>query len=247
MNILDRLEQPNIAATLAAQVPLPPSPPPEEEGRTYGTQTEPTGTGARAVNKFLAALKPAIIAQRARQTATGDTQTTLQAAVGETQTEAPAGRTYGTQTYGMQVLRRPTPATTVAEVQADIAPPRRGNYPAGFYNILPTIVPPAALAAQVRDIGMAEGYRQGRERGEAIGAQAALRNLTFVQTGARGATTYTVPELQARFEQGQIIRAPGGRPTQRALQEAADMAGGGGGGGGAAQAVQAVAEEAAPK
>jgi hypothetical protein len=252
LNILDRLEQPmprNTAATLAAQVPLPPSPPPEEEGRTYGTQTEPTGSGARAVNKFLAALKPAIIAQRTRQTTTGETQNTLQAAVGETQTEAPAGRTYGTQTYGMQVLRRPTPATTVAEVQADIAPPRRGNYPAGFYNILPTIVPPAALAAQVRDIGIVQGYRQGRGRGERIGALAgaeeAVGNLTFTQrTGARGTETFTVPELQQRFAEGQILRLPGGRPR---IQAVADAAAGGGGGGGGAAMVQAVAEEAAPK
>jgi hypothetical protein len=265
LNILDRLEKPmprNMAATLAAQVPLPPSPPASVVGteeRTFGTQTEPTGSGARAVNKFMNALKPAIIAQRARQTATGETQTTLQtatgetqttlqAAIGETQTEAPAARTYGTQTYGMQVLRRPTPATTVAEVQADIAPPRRGNYPAGFYNILPTIIPPAALAAQVRDIGVMQGYRQGRGRGEAIGALAgaeeAVGNLTFTQrTGARGTETFTVPELQQRFAEGQILRLPGGRPR---LQAVADAAGGGGGGGGAAR-VEAVAEEAAPK
>jgi hypothetical protein len=225
INILDRLEPPmprNVAATLAAQVPLPPSPPPSVVGteeRTFGTQTEPTGTGARAVNKFMAALKPAIIAQRARQTATGETQTTLQAAVGETQTEAPAGRTFGTQTVQPVI---------------EIAPPgRRGNYQAGFYNILPTIVPPAALAAQVRDIGMVQGYRQGRQRGEAIGAQAAVEGLRFTQrTKARGDETFTVPELQQRFAEGQIIRS-----YQRV----------GAGGGGAAAAVQAVAEEAAPK
>ena len=148
------------AATLAAQVPLPPSPPPSVVGadeRTFGTQT----------------VQPVI----------------------------------------------------------EIAPPaRRGNYRAGFYNILPNIVPPAELAAQARDIGMAQGFRQGRRRGEAIGALEgalqAVEALRFQQTTkARGTELFTVPELQQRFAEGGIIRAAGGR----------------------ARAIEAAAEEAAPK
>jgi hypothetical protein len=211
LNVLDRLEPPmprNMAATLAAQVPLPPSPPPSVVGadeRTFGTQT---------VEPVIEIAPPIRRAERASAT-----QTTLQAAVGETQTEAPTGRTFGTQTVQPLI---------------EIAPPgRRGNYRAGFYNILPNIVPPAALAAQVRDIGVMQGYRQGRQRGEAIGAQEAIQNLRFQQTTkVRGTETFTVPELQQRFAEGQIIRS-----YQRV----------GGGGGGAAQAVQDVAEEAAPK
>ena len=163
LNVLDRLEPPmprNAAATLAAQVPLPPSPPPSVVGadeRTFGTQT----------------VQPVI----------------------------------------------------------EIAPPaRRGNYRAGFYNILPNIVPPAELAAQARDIGMAQGFRQGRRRGEAIGALEgalqAVEALRFQQTTkARGTELFTVPELQQRFAEGGIIRAAGGR----------------------ARAIEAAAEEAAPK
>jgi hypothetical protein len=188
-------------ANLAALVPLPPSPASvvEADTRGVGMQTEPQGTGARAVARLFGAIRPAIIAQRARQTATGETQTTLQATVGETQTETPA---------------------------------RRGNYRAGFYNILPNIVPPAALAAQVSNTGIQQGYKQGRQRGEAIGAQEAIQNLRFQQTTkARGIETFTVPELQQRFAEGQIIRS-----YQRV-----------GAGGGGAAAVQAAAEEAAPK
>jgi hypothetical protein len=119
-----------------------------------------------------------------------------------------------------------TPPETRTGVTQTVTP-RVGNYQAGFMNILPRVVPPMALAAQARDIGVAEGYRQGRVRGEAIGAQAAVEGLRFRQT-AGTAATYTVPELQQRFAEGQIIRATGGRPR-------------------AAEAVQAVAEEAAPK
>jgi hypothetical protein len=163
LNVLDRLEPPmprNAAATLAAQTPLPPSPP------------------------------ESVV--------------------------APAERTFGTQTVQPLI---------------EIAPPaRRGNYRAGFYNILPTIVPPAELAAQARDIGMAQGFRQGRRRGEALGALEgalqAVEALRFQQTTkARGTETFTVPELQQRFAEGGIIRAAGGR----------------------ARAIEAAAEEAAPK
>ena len=198
-------------ANLAALVPLPPSPASvvEADTRGVGMQTEPQGTGARAVARLFGAIRPAIIAQRARQTATGETQTTLQTATGETQTTLQA---------------------TVGETQTE-TPARRGNYRAGFYNILPNIVPPAALAAQVSNIGTQQGYRQGRQRGEAVGAQEAIQNLRFQQTTkARGIETFTVPELQQRFAEGQIIRS-----YQRV---------GAGGGGGA---VQAAAEEAAPK
>ena len=168
LNVLDRLEPPmprNAGATLAAQTPLPPSPP-------------------ESVN-------------------------------------APVERTFGTQTVQPLI---------------EIPPPgRRGNYRAGFYNILPNIVPPAELAAQARDIGMAQGFRQGRRRGEALGALEgalqAVEALRFTQrTKARGTETFTVPELQQRFAEGGIIRAAGGRGV-----------------GGAAQAIQAAAEEAAPK
>ena len=184
------------AATLAAQVPLPPSPPPSVVGadeRTFGTQT---------VEPVIEIAPPMRRAERASATQTG----------------APAERTFGTQTV---------------EPVIEIAPPtRRGNYRAGFYNILPNIVPPAALAAQVRNMGITEGYRQGRQRGEAIGAvqgaAEAIAGLTFEQrTAARGVETFTVPELQARFAEGQIMRVPAGRPR--------------------VEAVQAVAEEAAPK
>jgi hypothetical protein len=93
--------------------------------------------------------------------------------------------------------------------------------------VLNQVVAPSALAQQVRDIGVAEGYRQGRQRGEAIGGQAAVEGLRFRQT-AGTAATYTAPQLQAMFAEGQIVRPTGGRPRAQA-------------------AVQAVAEEAAPK
>jgi hypothetical protein len=147
------------------------------------------------------------------------------------------GRPQVAQTAGLAVpvvpvTPRPVMATGVTQTVmptgtgvTQTVTPRVGNYQAGFMNILPRVVPPMALAAQARDIGIVEGYRQGKVRGEAIGAQAAVEGLRFRQT-AGTAATYTVPELQARFAEGQIIRATGGRPR-------AD--------------VQAVAEEAAPK
>jgi hypothetical protein len=104
--------------------------------------------------------------------------------------------------------------TQTVEPVIEIAPPaRRGNYQAGFMNILPRVVPPMVIAAQARQIG------------ERQGAAAAIEGLRFRQI-AGTAATYTVPELQQRFAEGQIIRATGGRPRG---------------------AVQAVAEEAAPK
>jgi hypothetical protein len=162
-------------ADVAALVSLPPSPALSVVGaetRGYGMQTEPQGTGARAVARLFGAIRPSIIAER------------------------------------------------------------------------------AANLQNAREVGMAEGYRQGRQRGEAIGAQAAIQNLTFTQTTrTRGTETLTVPELQQRLAAGEVVRAPGGRPSQQALQAAAQAAagGGGGGGGGGPAAVQAVAEEAAPK
>lgn len=133
-----------------------------------------------------------------------------------TETEArPTGRTYGIQTD---------------------QEPRTRPYRGGIMGVLNQVVPPAALAQQVRDIGVAEGYRQGRQRGEAIGAvqgaAEAIQGLTFRQTGRTGAT-YTVPELQARFAEGQILIPRGGRPANPAVQAVAQAAAG--------------AEQAAPK
>lgn len=116
------------------------------------------------------------------------------------------------------------PTTTVGETQTEQV--RTRPYRGGIMGVLNQVVAPSALAQQVRDIGVAEGYRQGRQRGEAIGASAAVEGLRFRQT-AGTAATYTVPELQARFAEGQIVRPPGGRLPIRA-------------------AVQAVAEQAAP-
>ena len=142
------------AANLAALVPLPPSPAPsviEVDTRGVGMQTEPQGTGARAVARLFGALQPQIFAQR------------------------------------------------------------------------------AANLQEARDIGIAEGYRQGRGRGEQIGAlagaQEAVEALRFTQIRGTPAV-YTAPQLQQMFGEGQIIRPTGGRR---------------------AGVVQAVAEEAAPK
>jgi len=145
-------------------------------------------------------------------------------ATAATETEArPTGRNFGVQTYGMQVLRRPQAATTVGETQTE--QPRTRPYRGGIMGVLNQVVAPSALAQQVRAIGATEGYARGIHAGQEVGAAAAIEGLRFTQT-AGTAATYTVPELQARFAEGQILRVPGGRPR-------AD--------------VQAVAEAAAPK
>jgi len=163
-------------------------------------------------------------------------------AAAATETEArPVGRGYGTQTYGTQVLRRPQAATTVGETQTEQT--RTRPYRGGIMGVLNQVVAPSALAQQVRDIGVAEGYRQGRQRGEAIGAAAYRAGYTVRQT-AGTAATITLPEIEARLAAGEVVRVPGGRTR---AQPPAQAAAGGGGGGGMAQAVQAAAEEAAPK
>ena len=242
MAYLQNINNPRVAQTAGLAVPVRPV-------------MVSTGTDARPL--MVSDGIQATIATR-----TGGTQ--ARAATAETGTgmDAITGREYGTQTYGTQVLPRPRPAMATAGTQvtganlAALVPvpsPRsvveadtRGvgmqTEPQGtgaravarlFGAIRPAIIAErAANIQEARDVGMAEGYRQGRQRGEAIGARTAIEDLRFIQT--RGTTaTYTVPELQARFAEGQIMRPAGGRRA--------------GGGGGAAEAVQAVAEEAAPK
>jgi len=136
----------------------------------------------------------------------------------------PTALSYGTQTYGMQVLRRPQPATIVGETQTEQA--RTRPYRGGIMGVLNQVVAPSALAQQVRAIGAAEGYRRGTHAGEAVGA-AAYRAAYTVRQTAGTAATLTLPEIETRFNAGEVMRPTGGRPR--------------------GAAVQAVAEEAAPK
>ena len=206
---LQNLNRPQVAQTAGIAVPVKPV-------------MISTGVDAR----------PAMISggtQTAVGTRTGGTQTAIPAMVSTGTDARPNTATIGTATTtmdtrgtGMQTEPQGTGARAVARL---------------FGAIRPAIIAErAANLQEARDVGMAEGYRQGRQRGETIGAvqgaAEAIQGLTFRQAGARGGTTYTVPELQARFAEGQILIPRGGRPA----------AGGGGGG-----AVQAVAEAAAPK
>jgi hypothetical protein len=140
-----------------------------------------------------------------------------------TETEGrPTGRGYGVQTYGMQVLRRPQPATTVGETQTE--QPRTRPYRGGIMGVLNQVVAPSALAQQIRAIGSAEGYRRGTHAGEETGATAYRAGYTVRQI-AGTAANLTLPEIEQRLAAGEVLRPTGGRP----------------------RAVQAVAEEAAPK
>jgi len=239
-----------------------------------------TGTDARPLmvsDGIQATIATRTGATQARA-ATAETGTGMDAratAEAGTVMDATTGRTYGTQTYGTQVMRRPRPATATTGTGTDALPSMAttgtqvtGANLAALVPLPPSPAPSvveadtrgvgmqtepqgtgaravarlfgalqpqifaqrAANLQEARDIGIAEGYRQGRGRGEQIGAlqgaQEAIENLRFQQTTrTRGTETFTVPELQQRFAEGGIIRAAGGR----------------------ARAVEAAAEEAAPK
>jgi hypothetical protein len=190
------------------------------------------GTEQQYVNSLMANL------QRGQLTLPGTATHGLPAGAERVADAAPIApvmpRATATTLVGTVPTETRTGGTQTVEPVIEIPPPgRRGNYAAGFLNILPKIVPTAQLLQQAGEIGAARG------------ATKAVQNLRFRQT-AGTAATYTVPELQQRFAEGHIVRVPGGRPTLAAVQAAAQAAaGGGGGGGGGPAAVQAVAEEVA--
>jgi hypothetical protein len=185
------------------------------------------GTEQQYVNSLMANL------QRGQLTLPGATTHGLPAGAERVVDAAPIApvmpRATATTLVGTAPTQTRTGGTQTVEPVIEIPPPgRRGNYAAGFLNILPKIVPTAQLLQQAGEIGAARG------------ATEAVQNLRFTQT-AGTAATYTVSDLQQRFAEGQIVRPPGGRHTieeQRAREQAAAEAAAGGGGGGGQPTLQ---------
>ena len=112
-------------------------------------------------------------------------------------------RNYGTQTFGIKSMPRiekPVGISVGTETMKRTTP-----YKSGFMSILPEVQKAAAIAER------------------------AIASKTFTQTTGAGTRTLTVPQVEALFEQGQVIRPTGGRLTNaerqaRELERAAAQA-----------------------